>query len=67
MMTAFSLEADGDVEDSPDRVVAYTEQKPEGIPLSECAARNPIDRDLPRHQISAWMIVKGRGNNRGKG
>ena len=48
--------------------LAYAEQEPEGIPLSEHAARGPIDRDLPRHQIGAWwMIVEGWGNNRGKG
>ncbi len=56
----------GGVEDSPDRVVAYAEQEPEGISLSEHTARGPIDRDLSRHQIGAWMIVEGRGNNRGK-
>jgi hypothetical protein len=55
----------GGVEESPDHVVAYAEQDPEGIPFSEHAARGPIDGDLPRHQIGA--IVEGRGNNRGKG
>jgi hypothetical protein len=49
------------------QLVAYAEQEPEGIPLSEHAARGPIDRDLPQHQIGAWMIVEGRGNNGGKG
>ncbi len=57
----------GGIEDSPDRVVAYAEQEPEGIPLSEHAVRGPIDRDPPRHQIGAWMIVEGRCNNRIKG
>jgi hypothetical protein len=52
----------GGVEDSPDCVVAYAEQEPEGIPFGEHAAR-----DLPRHQIGAWMILEGRGNNRSKG
>ncbi len=56
----------GGVEDSPDRVVVYAEQEPEGIPFGEHAALGPIDRDLPRHQIGAWMIVEGRSNNRGK-
>ena len=55
------------VEDSPDRVVAYAEQEPEGIPFSEHAARGPIDPDLPQHQIGAWMIVEGRGDNGIKG
>ena len=57
----------GGVEDSPDRVVAYAEQKPEGISFGKHAARGPIDGDLPRHQIGAWMIVEGRGNNGVKG
>jgi hypothetical protein len=57
----------GGVEDSPDRVVAYTEQETESVPFSEHGARGPVDGDLPRHQIGAWMIVEGRGNNRGKG
>ncbi len=55
------------VEDSLDRVVADAEQEPEGFPFSEHNARGPIDGDLPRHQIGAWMIVEGRGNNGGKG
>jgi hypothetical protein len=52
-----------------DHVVAYAEQEPEGscIPFSEHAARGPIDGDLPRHQIGAWMIVEGGGDNRGEG
>jgi hypothetical protein len=57
----------GGVEDSPDRVVAYAEQETESVPFSEHGARGPVDGDLPRHQIGAWMIVEGRGNNRGKG
>ncbi len=43
----------GVVEDSPDRVVAYAEEEPEGIPFGEHAARGPIDGNLPRHQIGA--------------
>ncbi len=57
----------GGVEDSPDRVVAYAEQETELVPFSEHGARAPVDGDLPRHQVGAWMIVEGRGNNRGKG
>jgi hypothetical protein len=54
-------------EDSPDRVVAYAEQETESVPFSEHGARGPVDGDLSRHQIDAWMIMEGRGNNRGKG
>ena len=61
------LSSGGSIEDSPDRVVAYTEQEPEGIPFSEHAARGPVNRDFPQHQIGAWIIVKGRGDNRGQG
>ncbi len=60
----------GGVEDSSDRVVAYryAEQENESVPFSEHGARGPVDGDLSRrHQIGAWMIVEGRGNNRGKG
>ncbi len=57
----------GGVEDRPDRVVAYAEYEAVGIPFSKHAARGPIDSDLPRHQIGAWMIVEGRGNNGDKG
>ncbi len=57
----------GGVEDSPDRVVAYAEQETELVPFSEHGARGPVDGDLPWHQVGAWMIVEGRGNNRGKG
>jgi hypothetical protein len=52
----------GGVEDSPDRVVAYAEQETELVPFSEHGARGPVEGDLPRHQIGAWMIVEGRGN-----
>jgi hypothetical protein len=52
---------------SPDRVVAYAEQETESVPFSEHGARGPVDGDLPRHQIGAWMIMEGRGNNKGKG
>ena len=55
------------VEDSPDCVVAHTEQEPEGVPFGEYGARSPVDRDLPRHKVCAWMVVKGRGNDRGEG
>ena len=55
------------VEDSPDCVVAHTEQEPEGVPFGEYGARSPVDRDLPRHKVCAWMVVKGRGNDRCKG
>ena len=44
-----------------------TEQEPEGIPFGEYGARSPVDRDLPRHKVCAWMVVKGRGNDRCKG
>ena len=54
------------VEDSPDCVVAHAEQETEVIPFGEYGARSPVDRDLPRHKVCAWMIVKGRGNDRGK-
>ncbi len=57
----------GGIEDSSDRVVAYTEQEPEGIPFSEHAARGPFNRNFPQHQIGAWIIVKGWGDNRGQG
>ena len=53
----------GGVEDSPDRVVAYAEQEPKLVPFSEHGARGPVEGDLPRHQVGAWMIVEGRGNN----
>jgi hypothetical protein len=53
----------GGVEDSPDRVVAYAEQETELVPFSEHGARGPVEGDLPRHQVGAWMIVEGRGNN----
>ena len=55
------------VEDSPDCVVAHTEQETEVIPFGEYGARSPVDRDLPRHKVCAWMVVKGRGNDRGEG
>ena len=54
------------VEYSPDRVVAYAEQETESVPFSEHSARGPVEGDLPRHQVGAWMIVEGRGNNKGK-
>ena len=57
----------GGVENSPDHVVAYAEQETELVPFSEHGARGPVEGDLPRHQIGAWMIVEGRGNNRVKG
>jgi hypothetical protein len=50
---------------SPDRVVAYAEQETELVPFSEHGARESVDGDFPRHQVGAWMIVEGRGNNRG--
>jgi hypothetical protein len=52
----------GGVEDSPDRVVAHAEQETELVPFSKHGVRGPVDGDLPRHQIGAWMIVEGRGN-----
>ncbi len=53
---------------APDRVVAHTEQETESVPFSEHAARSPvIDGDFPQHQIGAWMIVEGGGDNRGEG
>ncbi len=59
----------GCVEDNPDRVVACTEQETKFVlvPFSEHGARGPVEGDLPRHQIGAWMIVEGGGNNRVKG
>jgi hypothetical protein len=57
----------GGFEDSPDRVVAYAEQETELVPFSEHGAREPVEGDLPRHQIGAWMIVEGWDNNRVKG
>jgi hypothetical protein len=59
--------ASGGVEDSPDRVVAYAEQETKLLPFGEHGARRPVEGDLPRHQIGAWMIVEGGGNNRVKG
>ncbi len=47
----------GVVEDSPDLVVAYAEQ--ETKLHSAITARRPVEGDLPRHQIGAWMIVEG--------
>ncbi len=61
------LARNGGVEDSPDRVVAYAEQEPKWVPLSEHGARGPVEGDLPRHQVGAWVIVEGRGNNGVKG
>ncbi len=55
------------IEDSSDHVVAHTEQETEVIPFGEYAARASVDDDLPRHQIGAWMIVEGGGDNRGEG
>jgi hypothetical protein len=49
----------GGVEGSPESVVAHAEQEREGIPLSKHGARCPVDGDLLRHQIGAWMIVEG--------
>jgi hypothetical protein len=58
----------GGVEDSPDRVIEYAKQETESVPpFSEHGTRGSVDGDLPRHQIGAWMIVEGRGNNRDKG
>ena len=37
------------------------------VPFSEHGARGPVKGDLPRHQIGAWMIVEGRGDNGIKG
>ena len=37
------------------------------VPFSEHGARKPVEGDLPRHQIGAWMIVEGRGDNGIKG
>ncbi len=54
------------VEDSPDCVVAHTEQETEVIPFGEYGARSPVDRNFPRHKVGAWMVVEGRGNNRGE-
>jgi hypothetical protein len=65
--SGLQLPPGGGIEDSPDRVVAYAEQETESVPFSEHGAHGPVDGDLPRHQIGAWMIVEGRGNNRGKG
>jgi len=52
---------------SPDRVVAYAEQVTKLVPFREHGARGPVEGDLPRHQIGAWMIVEGRGDNGVKG
>ncbi len=41
------------VEDSPDCVVAHTEQETEVIPFGEYSARSPIDGNLPRHKVGA--------------
>ncbi len=53
--------------DSPDCVVAHVKEKTEVIPFGEYGARSPVNRNLPRHKIGAWMVVEGRGNNRGEG
>ena len=55
------------VEDIPDCVVAHAEEKTEVIPFGEHGARSPVNRNLPRHKVGAWMVVEGRGNNRGEG
>jgi hypothetical protein len=55
------------VEDSPDCVVAHAEEETEVIPLGEYSARSPVDRNLPRHKVGAWMVMEGRGNDRGEG
>ncbi len=57
----------GVVEDSPDRVVAYAEYETKLVPFSEHGARGPVEGDLLRHQIGAWMIVEGGGDNGIKG
>jgi hypothetical protein len=56
----------GGVEESPESVVAYAKQEPEGIPFGEHAARCPVNGHLPRHQIGAWMVGEDGGNNRDK-
>ncbi len=48
-------------------LVAHTEQETEVIPFGEYSARSPVDCNLPRHKVGAWMVVEGRGNNRGEG
>ncbi len=55
------------VEDSPDCVVTHAEQETEVIPFSEYGARSQVDSNLPRHKVCAWMVVEGRGNDRGEG
>ncbi len=35
--------------------------------FNEHTARGPVDGDLPRHQIGAWIIVEDWGDNRGEG
>ncbi len=57
----------GGVEDSPDRVVTYAEQETKLVPFGKHGARGPVEGDLPRHQIGAWMIVEGRSDNGIKG
>ena len=49
----------GGVEESPESVVADGEQEPEGVPFSEYAARCPVDRQFPRHQVGAWVVGEG--------
>ncbi len=55
------------VEDSPDCIVAHAEEKNEVIPFGEYGARSLVNRNLPRHKVCPWMVVEGRGNNRGEG
>ncbi len=54
---------------APDCVVAHAEEETEviPIPLGEYSARSPVDRNLPRHKVGAWMVVEGRGNKRSAG
>ncbi len=54
------------VENGPDCVVAHVEQEIEVIPLGEHSARSQVNRNLPRHKVSAWMVVEGKGNDRGE-
>ncbi len=35
--------------------------------FGEYGARSPVDRNLPRHKVCAWMVVEGRGNDRDEG
>ncbi len=56
------------VEDRPNCVVTHVQQETKVTPFGEYGARSPVvDSNLPRHKVCAWMVMEGRGNDRGEG